>query len=256
MFTKDEAIQYLQDVLNIRIGQLPFAPCDERLQILNDIIYRQHEIPFQSISLCSLPPEKRRRPTVAEVKEAVLSKTGGLCYTLNVFLFYLLRALGYEAFLNKSKVLTGRVSDNHILVLVDNVVSNGDSYLAEVGCANPTFTALSLNFDKESPVYRELSLTYKLVKIGNVITQMHADHKADPQEFPTGKFEPFYEFEVNMKTSIGELDEIFDHLYENVPSMSFHRMLLAKTLTKRKLVSLVIRTLENRKLVIRFDNGN
>ena len=118
----------------------------------------------------------RRRPTLEEIKADILSGAGGVCYNLNTATFYLLKALGFDVVLVRAKVLsTVMRPSNHIIVHARNVEKPGDAFLVDIGTGFPTFRAISLDFEKESPVYRGSFHEYKFIRHEGKILRMHRD---------------------------------------------------------------------------------
>lgn len=100
------------------------------------------------------------RPTLDETKKYVLSGKGGLCYTMNVFMKYLLEALGY----NVSFVSGDIVNPNdHILIIVVNLAKPGDRFLVDAGIGYPIFDPIPLDFEKESCTYTRSFIEYKYI---------------------------------------------------------------------------------------------
>ena len=157
-------INFLKNVLGVTIPEpLSVVPANSRLELLNNIIKAFHShVPFQNIVLMSKVASERQLPTLEELTEDVISKLGGLCYTNNTFFKLALEALGYQVYHAACSV---SLSNSHIVTSVRNVVQEGDLYVAEVGCGYPSFTAIRMDFDSESPTYKDSFCTYKLVKI-------------------------------------------------------------------------------------------
>lgn len=168
--SKQEAASFVSGVLKID------SPIEkmlgDRFSLLDQIIKAFYAtIPFQSISLISTKPENRiRAPSIDEIKSDVMSRKGGLCYTLNVFMKLLLESLGYDAFHCTSHILA---QNNHILTIVKNLVKPEDKYLVDVGIWFPTFEAVPLDFVTESPVYDQSFLEYKFVWEGKMLARWH-----------------------------------------------------------------------------------
>ena len=133
-----------------------------RLKLLNDIIQEfSFTIPFQNVSLMSQSASKRRLPSLEELEDDVVTGKGGLCYSNNSYFKLCLEAVGF----NVGHVAASVSSPHsHIITRVDNVVRDGDCYVVEVGCGYPSFTAIDMDFESESPVFKESFCTYKLVK--------------------------------------------------------------------------------------------
>lgn len=90
----------------------------------------------------------------------MLSGKGGLCYTLNVFIKYLLDALGYDVSFVSGAI---KAPNNHILVIIANLMKPGDRYLIDAGIGYPTFDPVPLDFEKESYTYAHSFLEYKCI---------------------------------------------------------------------------------------------
>ena len=151
-------IKFVPDVLKIS------NPMEKKAQdpkkLLQDIIVAFYAaIPFQNITLAD--EDRWHKPTLDEVIDDVTSGCGGLCYTLGVFMKYLLETLNYEASHVTATMSTpAGYADNHILCLVTNVETHGDKYLVDVS-GYPVFELISLDFEKESCVYNNSFLEYK-----------------------------------------------------------------------------------------------
>ena len=118
----------------------------------------------------------RRRPTLEEIKADIFSGAGGVCYNLNTATFYLLKALGFDVVLVRARVLSSimRPSD-HVIVHARDVEKPGDAFLVDAGNGFPTFKAISLDFEKESPVYRDSFHEYKFIRHEGKVLRMHRD---------------------------------------------------------------------------------
>ena len=176
MLSLQEAERFAVEVLKV-----PFTAervKNDPVSLLNELIRAFHtKIPFQDISLISMPAKERRMPTVEQIKEDVFAGRGGLCYTLNTFMKLFLEALGYAA-----HHIAGTVTETingHIMTRVD---IEGNVFLVDVGCGYPTFEAVPVNFEEESVVYKHSFLEYKFVKskettTGIVIKRFHRTSK-------------------------------------------------------------------------------
>jgi len=176
MLTEEEAIHFVVKVLKVP------KPLEKKREnphgFLNQLISSFHEtIPFQSMSLMSLKPEDRHLPTPEEIRQNVVSGVGGLCYTLNTFMKFLLQALDYDVYFVSSHI---RHPNNHIITVVQDLMKPGDKHLVDVGVGYPTFEAIPLDFEHESPVYMQSFLEYKLVREGNVIVRWHGRGESRP----------------------------------------------------------------------------
>lgn len=255
MLTKEESLEFIRDVLNI--SDAPSKMASNKLDFLNLLVFRlQHTVLFQNLSLMAEDPSVRRRPTTDEIKESVFSRTGGLCYTQNVFSFYLLKTLGYDAYLNNATVSTpAMLPDNHVIVFVKNVVKPGDLYLIEISIGHPTFGAICMDFETESPLTKESFLEYKYIKEGGKILRMHGegDFRSAthlPHEYNIGRFRRFYDFELNLRTELKELDGCFDSVYTDPDMTPFHDTIRAITFKDERAVMMV-----NSKLILEGTDG-
>ena len=144
---EEKARQFVTDVLKISF------PMERRQhdgsKLLQDIMTAFYTtIPFQSITLIAQSPEARHTPSLNEIVDDVISGRGGLCYTLNVFMKYLLQSLGYNVHHVSSSMLGPPNNINHILCLVCDLCTPGDRYLVDVGVGYPTFEPVSLKFER------------------------------------------------------------------------------------------------------------
>ena len=154
MLSYQEAVNFASDVLKVSVHQK-----ESPLSLLNELILAFYEnVPFQSVTLQAIPLEKRRQPTLEEVKTEVLSGRGGLCYTVNTFMKYFTEALGFNVHHICSSIKTHH---DHIMTIAE---LDGEKYLIDVGNGYPTFEAIPINFEKESKVYQHSFLEYKFAK--------------------------------------------------------------------------------------------
>ena len=179
MLSEEEAIHFVVNVLEIP------KPLEKKREnphgLLNELILSfLGTIPFQSMGLMSLKPEDRHLPTLAEIRKDVMSGVGGLCYTLNTFMKFLLQALGYDVYFVASNI---GYPNNHIITVVQNLTKPGDKHLVDVGVGYPTFEAIPLDFEHESPVYLHSFLWYKFVREGDTIARWHGKGESTP-EYP------------------------------------------------------------------------
>ena len=167
--SKDEAIRFMAEVLGI--VDLKNRK-EDRLSFLNELIRAIHRsVPFQNITLLQQTEEGRHRPTLDEIKSAMMSGFGGLCYTVGVFTTYLLRALGYETDLVAASI--HKHPDNHVIAIVHNLTGSGSKHLVDAWTGWPTFEAIPLDFIEESPIYHYSFLEFKFVKEGDTISRFH-----------------------------------------------------------------------------------
>ena len=205
MLTKSVAIDFLENEWGmVNVEQQIQA---DREKFLNKLIVTIHErVPFQLLfirNLALVPPEDRKMPNIDEVDRVCMSGEGGNCVFINLFTSHLLNALGYSAYICRS-VVTSNVFNGHLLVIVKDLTNQGDLHLVDCGLGLPSFRAISLNFDKESPVYRDSFLEYKFIKHEGKVVRMHGDGDLVPRndppkeglDFILGKWRRFYEFPI------------------------------------------------------------
>ena len=173
MIPESEVHFFLKDKLGITNVHQRYL--EDRASLLDDIIKRfLHVIPFQTLTQVSLTNDAKQIPTLEENIKLVLSGQGGLCWTLNTSMLFILQALGYEAFPGLCEVTISETPwDNHIILIVKNLRKPGDYHLVDVGMSVPTFRSIPLDFETESPVYRDSCETYKFVKKDGKILRLH-----------------------------------------------------------------------------------
>ena len=176
MLSTTEALSFVTGVLGVWCPSE--RPRSDPFTLLHKIIKAFHgKIPFQSLSLLAVPPKERlSAPSMDEIKRSVTSGLGGLCYTLNTFMKFLLEALGYEVYHVVSSI--GQ-PDNHILSVVQNVRKPGDKFLVDVGTGYPTFEPIPLDFADESPVYKHSFLVFKFSWMEGMLVRCHHTKQTD-----------------------------------------------------------------------------
>ena len=73
---------------------------------------------LQNLSLLSTDEQVRHVPTPSEVLQSGLSLQGGVCFHINVFIHYLLQALGYDSYLIAGTYSASKSQNNHVAVVV------------------------------------------------------------------------------------------------------------------------------------------
>ena len=172
MLTRKEAMEFLKKTLDIG-DSIPEQPGPEKLTFINTFVKKYHlTIPFQNITHLA-DSDRNDVPNLEVIKEDILQKRGGLCYTNNVFVLHLLAALGYEV-----EALSGTCNpvhpDNHIAVKLRHVLRENDNYLVDVACGSPTYEAVCLDFTHESQIFTWGYLVCKFVKKVDRIERFHA----------------------------------------------------------------------------------
>ena len=260
MFSKQESMTYITNVLGIK------HPEDEmktnRLEFLNKMICAFYSaMPFQNVTLMSKPLPERHVPTLDEIKTPLLNGTGGLCPNLNISFFMLLKAIGFDVYLNLSRIFPeqyGKDANNyHSIILVKSVIKENDLYLIDVGAAHPAFQAINLEFNDETPVFRDSYLLYKFIRRDRDIIRREQDrsilflaHDKSSDVPKSGEFWPFYDFTVSPTNDIDQLREIFEDIYKDTDLTPFHKSVRAVKFIDRKLV-----LISNSKLVREANDG-
>ncbi|RUS85352.1 hypothetical protein EGW08_006895, partial [Elysia chlorotica] len=229
MFTPDEAENFISNKLKVK--NVRERTASDRKGLLDDIaVAMQTELLFQNVHLMSFPLEKRHRPTLEEIKADVLSGAGGLCYNLNVTTFYLLKALGFDAELvHATCTSTVLFPNNHILVHVRNVEKPGDKFLVETALGFPTFRVISLDFEKESPEFRDSFLEYKYIKHEGQLLRMQRHGDPLPRSnlpegvvFVLDGWRRMYYSDMSGTTDLKDFYSDFDKVFENPKGSPFH----------------------------------
>ena len=193
---QQEAVNFVEDVLKLSspLGKLK----DNRALFLNEIVKAFHLVPFQNIHLLCEAEADRHVPTWEESKESVMGGYGGLCYSLCLFMKYLLEALGYDVYFATCNAFGS--PDNHITTIVQDLSSPGSHHIVDIG-AFPTFEAISLDFEVESPIYHHSYLEYKFLKRGTQILRLHRKGEHHTPTVPGGEciidgWRRIFEFEL------------------------------------------------------------
>ncbi len=165
MLQQKDINKILENLLPTKDERRAFEECQNALERLNILVHNFHlKYPFQNLTLLAKDIKADKVPTLEEVKQNGLNFKGGLCYTNNIFFCLFLKGLGFQA-----HHIVGNCNhpNNHIAILVQNVVENADQYFIDVGCGYPTYQAIALNFMDESPVYQSGFLQYKFTNKGD-----------------------------------------------------------------------------------------
>ncbi|KAK7478436.1 hypothetical protein BaRGS_00030282 [Batillaria attramentaria] len=221
MFTKQEAVEFLQ--MKWGVERVEERLLNDRRNLLEEVtVLIQTQVPFQSITLMATPPEQRRRPSVETIKRECMAGIGGLCYNLNVFGWGLLKALGYSVQLCPATCTSTVTSpDNHVVILLNNLENDGDLHLLEFGVGFPTFRAVSLNFEQESPVFVDSFLEYKYIRHKGQFLRMHGkgdvmkrnNPPIEGLDFIVDRWRRFYYFTIRPTDNLSDFDASFDRVF-------------------------------------------
>ena len=172
---QQEAVNFVEDVLKL---SSPLSKLREnRALFLNEIIKAFTSVPFQNIHLLCEAEADRHVPTWEECKESVMGGFGGICYSQCLFMKYLLEALGYDVYFAACNIFG--FSNNHVTTIVRDLSSPGSHHIVD-NSAFPTFEAISLDFEVESPIYHHSYLEYKFIKRGSQILRLHRKGEHTP----------------------------------------------------------------------------
>ena len=259
MFSKEESLSYIKDVLKIRDFEEEME--QSRLDFLNKLLVAFYSAkPFQNVTHMSKPVFKRHVPGIPEIEQSLLSGRGGLCFSSNVALFMLLQSIGFDVYMNLSIVGPEKndVAD-HVMLLVKNVNTKGDMFLVDGGFGHPLFRAIDLDFGEESEVYTESYLRYKLVKNDDMYTLMTDTSKlvltpltsSEASEDPNSReFWPCYEFRINPTSDIESLMKHMHTVYLDPEQTPFHKTMRGIRYKNKRLI-----LISNSKLVLEADDG-
>ena len=218
--TADEAFSFLSDVLCIAEPKSKLKADRQGLALLGEILMGMYEhIPWQTVSCLATPPELRHLPTAAEIKNAVSSKIGGLCYPLNLYGVTLLRALGYDVTLVSCTVLNRDYA--HPCIIVHNLTAEGNKHLVDFGTSVPSFRPIPLDFDCTSPEYRDSHLRYRFVRRGDTIIRQHSI-ATDPgnrkmfKDFAVDGWLSFITIHANRPVDVGHFQHTMTKFYTEV----------------------------------------
>ena len=165
---KTEALKFITDVLGISSHLRELE--QNRLLFLNELVKAfSHKIAFQNVTLLSQHLPDRHIPTWEEIKTAVMESRGGVCYTAGVFIKILLEALNYDTYFAAGTVC---YPNNHIMTIVKDLSFAGSKHLVDVN-GYPSFEAIPLDFEHESPIYYHAFLEYKFIREGCKIFRFH-----------------------------------------------------------------------------------
>ena len=225
MLSQAEAQSFLSYVLKLCDVERKLQ--ESKYDLLCEILRAFHEVvPFQSLTLVAQPFSDRHKPTLTEVLTEVRSGRGGLCYTLNIFMKFLLEALDYDVYLVNSTV--ARPND-HVMTIA---CIHGEKYLVEVGCGYPTFKPIPLNFREESPTYEHSFIKYKFKWV--------SEYKIERQNLfftPGATWRRFYSFNITPK-SLQDIDKRMNegYMYTSSNALLFHNTLRAVKFTNGKAI--------------------
>ena len=206
MFTYREVVDLLQNSWGIENFEERLR--NDRKKLADEIVQVIHEkVAFQSISLLS-SADKHRQPTYEEIKERCVRGIGGLCCDMTPFTWGLFQALGFSVQMVSSVVTsTLTAPNNHMLLLINGFEAKSDVHLVDCGTGFATFRTISLNFSKESPIFKDSFAEYKYIRLDGKILRMHGkgdifkrnDPPKEGLDFYIGHWRRFYSFDPKEK---------------------------------------------------------
>ena len=256
MLSNEESLAYIRDGLGIKQPEEEMKR--NRLEFLNKLLCAFYSaMPFQNVTHISKPLSERQVPPVAEIKQCLLSGVGGLCCTSNLSLFMMLQSIGFDVYLNFTICFPEENDDDdHVILLIKDVKTEGDMYIVEGGCGHPVFQAISLDFGEESPLNHESYLRYKFIKFGEKIrflidrSILYLSHDTSSGVPKSGEFVPFYDFRINPTKDIEKIIMHMNAIYLDPEHTPFHNSIRAIRFRNKKLV-----LISNCKLVLEADDG-
>ena len=139
---QQEAVNFVENVLKL---SSPLSKLRENKPLFfNEIIKAFLSVPFQNLHLLGEPEAGRHVPTWEGSKDSVMRGYGGICYSLCLFMKYLLEALGYDVYFAACSAFG--FPDNHITTIVRDLSFPGSNHIVD-NIAFPTFEAIPLDFE-------------------------------------------------------------------------------------------------------------
>ncbi len=161
--SRANALEFANQILGRKDTELRFET--EPLKLLQDLTRAVlNTVPFHNVFHLATPISEREAPSLDQCIQDFLSHRGGLCWTLNTGMYLLLKALGYDVISALASVYE-KNSNNHGVTIVRNVATMGDMYLVDVGFAFPTLYVVALDFDRESDVFFDSFVRYRIVRL-------------------------------------------------------------------------------------------
>lgn len=154
--SKVEALHFVVKVLGIEMPEKKLS--EDKKDFLNMLLplYVQC-IPFQNVNLLAQAYlNQSHLPTWTEIKEAMMSGCGGVCFTVGVFMKVLLETLGYNVHFVACDV--DHPSD-HISTIVRDLSYEGSEHIVDV-IGYPNFEIVPLDFTQRSPTYKSSFCSY------------------------------------------------------------------------------------------------
>ena len=160
---------------------------------------------------------------------------------MNVFLKYLLDALGYKTFFVIGDIIH---PNNHILIVIVGLESPGDKFLVDGGRGLPTFDPIPLNFKNESEMYANSFVKYNFTwKSETLLIRFKYQFKESPNyTIPPGSDVKVCKVNLTPR-ELTYFNEFFDDVYSNPDITPFHQSLRICLYTKEERKAFVIKDL-------------
>ena len=168
----DEALGFLET--NLGISNAKDLLFNSPVTLLDRIAHHYTEaVPFQNLAILSANIGTLCVPDRKKIKSEQMAGRGGLCYGNNIFLYELVCALGFKAYIAGGNVI---YPGDHIVLIVTGMPSGatGKSYALDHGLPLALGKAVPLNFERESAVCDLGHSIYKFRRDGNTYTRFTA----------------------------------------------------------------------------------
>lgn len=180
LLTKEEVFTFLDNSLGICRSQVHAG--GKSLDFLNDVIKGiKKSLPFTNINLLA---GKFPDLTPEDFKYHVLSGQGGTCIWINPFTKVILEQLGHITYhipgMNHPIIDRPIDKDTHISTIVCDISYPGSRHLVDPGMRYPLYTAVPLDFERESPVYTFHKFKIKFFKTKDDILLLCIPLAPDP----------------------------------------------------------------------------
>jgi arylamine N-acetyltransferase len=215
-----EAMNFVEKVLGIDTPEAKLS--DDKCKFLNELVRSYVEcIPFQNIHLLAMAYNGRNHvPLWPEIKQAMVSGCGGICFTVGVFMKVLLETLGYDVYFAACDIIH---PSDHVSTVVRSLSYEGSEHLIDV-TGYPNFVIFPLNFTETSSVYNLSFCTHYFKRIGEKTIQRYNVKGMDGQERLFGTFhiqpQELQHFSLSMKNIYTNPDA--STFLKQVMAISFH----------------------------------
>ena len=221
--SKEDSLHFVTNVLGVHDPESKLK--EDHVAFLNELIKAVHSsVPFQNITLLNQDVAEQHVPTVEDIKADLMGGKGGLCYTIGVFITHLLQAIGYDTYLCAGSIMVFD-SSNHVICIVENLTSPGSKHMVDAWTGWPTFEAIPLDFQDESPIYSFSFLESKFIRKGTTIQRFHRRGERYAEvPFPTDQhidgWRKMCEFDVSIQREISFFEQPMSRVYKQPGDVS------------------------------------